>query len=366
MDKLGLGPLGRRFAKEAGDLAEGWTEAYGLGSFLSSFQPDHELHCMAAKGRWDTFVELLQEVVHEFEEQRTSYSLKANLELAVLNSHVTTIAKAQTAIRKLTPSVQAGLAEIAPDMRRRARDVLERISARCSEAAGPKAFGLYVISMTCRPDLKEAVGSLAQLGFAQQAQRLEMAFDEMVDERNRGFTQDIVNEIEARRPGTVPPPKNADEEADKQVQRWFFQRAVSDLGKVALDLLDLVKPTGEPDVTSAAPRGDEPRGDAKRNGETPPGGVQGGDVQARDIRAETEPSPRQVIDDVVTLEQAAALAKLSKRTCERYVDKGKLPSPDFPGGGGKAHKWKWSTLRPNLEKVANRPLPERFPGSRII
>lgn len=72
------------------------------------------------------------------------------------------------------------------------------------------------------------------------------------------------------------------------------------------------------------------------------------------------------IEEVVTLEQAAALARTSKRTLERYLQSGELPHPDFPGGGGKAHKWRWSALRPSLEKVANLPLPQRFPGSRIV
>ena len=217
-------------------------------------------------------------------------------------------------------------------IQRRACELLERISARCSEAAGPKEFGLRAIPMTCRPDLKEGVDSLLQLGFAPQARRLQMAFDEMIAELNNGFTQDNLQESEARLSRPAPPPKNDEEEADKQVRRWFFKRAVADLGKVALDLLIFVKATRDSDVTSAAPRGDDPQGDAKRNGETPPGGVQGGDVQAPDIRAETETSPRPVIDDVVTLEQAAAFARLSKRTCERYVQKGTLPPPDFPGG----------------------------------
>lgn len=71
-------------------------------------------------------------------------------------------------------------------------------------------------------------------------------------------------------------------------------------------------------------------------------------------------------EDIVTLDQAAAIAKMSKRTLDRYLQNDKLPRSDYPGGGGKAHKWKWSTLRPALSKAANRPLPDRFPGSRIV
>lgn len=88
---------------------------------------------------------------------------------------------------------------------------------------------------------------------------------------------------------------------------------------------------------------------------------------ARIIDALSSPPPRfEPVEPPVTLEQAAALAGLSKRQLERYVAKGKLPPPDYPGGDGKAHKWIWVTLRPALEGVCNRRLPERFPAERFI
>lgn len=74
----------------------------------------------------------------------------------------------------------------------------------------------------------------------------------------------------------------------------------------------------------------------------------------------------ETLDELVTLSQVAPLAALSKRTLERYVKDGKLPEPDFRGGGGKAHKWYWRTLRPTLAEIVNPKLPERFSGSRII
>lgn len=72
------------------------------------------------------------------------------------------------------------------------------------------------------------------------------------------------------------------------------------------------------------------------------------------------------LDDLVTLDQVAPLTAKSKRTLERYLREGKLPEPDVPGGGGKSHKWFWKNLRPALEKVADRQLPAKFPGSRIV
>lgn len=72
------------------------------------------------------------------------------------------------------------------------------------------------------------------------------------------------------------------------------------------------------------------------------------------------------LDDIATLDQAAALAGLSKRTLERHLQDGKLPEPDIRGGGGKAHRWYWRTLRPALEKIADRSLPKKFPASRIV
>jgi hypothetical protein len=73
------------------------------------------------------------------------------------------------------------------------------------------------------------------------------------------------------------------------------------------------------------------------------------------------------LDDApVTLDQAGAVIGRKKRTMEEYLHRGKIPRPDFPGGEGKAHYWKWSTIRPSLEELFGRPLPERFPAGRVI
>lgn len=65
----------------------------------------------------------------------------------------------------------------------------------------------------------------------------------------------------------------------------------------------------------------------------------------------------------VTLLQVTPLVGRGKRTLERWKQQGLLPMPDISGGGGKADEWKWTSLRPKLEELAERDLPERFPGS---
>ena len=73
-----------------------------------------------------------------------------------------------------------------------------------------------------------------------------------------------------------------------------------------------------------------------------------------------------LLDELVTLDQVASLARMSKRTLERKLRTGKLPEPDCRGGGGKANKWLWNNLRPYLEELCGLPLPVKFPGTRII
>jgi hypothetical protein len=64
----------------------------------------------------------------------------------------------------------------------------------------------------------------------------------------------------------------------------------------------------------------------------------------------------------VTLDQMAAVVGRKKRTLERYKSRERLPSPDVEGGDGRPHEWLWNRVRPILEKLFNRPLPEIFPG----
>jgi hypothetical protein len=74
------------------------------------------------------------------------------------------------------------------------------------------------------------------------------------------------------------------------------------------------------------------------------------------------------VDQYVTLDQAAAMVNRTKKTLMRYLNdpkykKHRMPKPDVKGGEGKPHEWRWTRLRPFLEKHFNRRLPERFPSA---
>jgi hypothetical protein len=65
----------------------------------------------------------------------------------------------------------------------------------------------------------------------------------------------------------------------------------------------------------------------------------------------------------VRLDQLASIAKRSKKTLERAMNRpgSKAPEPDIRGGGGKFHEWRWDRIRPWLEAEFHRQFPERFP-----
>lgn len=64
----------------------------------------------------------------------------------------------------------------------------------------------------------------------------------------------------------------------------------------------------------------------------------------------------------VTLLQCAKFVNRSKRTLERYkTEDTAFPTPAVIGQDGKADEWKWSIIKPYLEKKCSRRLPERFP-----
>ena len=88
-------------------------------------------------------------------------------------------------------------------------------------------------------------------------------------------------------------------------------------------------------------------------------------VQALVLPAASGP-PERAFDDLVTLDQAAAMVGKSKRTLERYLHEELLPVPGYPGGSGKPHRWRWSKIRPALEKHFRADLPKKFPASRVI
>lgn len=62
-------------------------------------------------------------------------------------------------------------------------------------------------------------------------------------------------------------------------------------------------------------------------------------------------------DVLVTLAEAALVARIPKRTLEKKP----LPKPDKSGGHGRAHRWRWRRLLPTLELYATKQLPRRFP-----
>jgi hypothetical protein len=69
---------------------------------------------------------------------------------------------------------------------------------------------------------------------------------------------------------------------------------------------------------------------------------------------------------VTLLQMAAVVGGSSKRTIRRMYDEGELPTPDIEGRRGKAHQWRWSVVRPILEKHFARPLPECYPADRFL
>jgi hypothetical protein len=75
-------------------------------------------------------------------------------------------------------------------------------------------------------------------------------------------------------------------------------------------------------------------------------------------------TPPSEADQYVSRDQAAGLLKIAKKTLERAMNLpgSGAPVPDKEGGGGYAHKWKWSRLRPWLEQYFGLELSDRFPG----
>lgn len=78
-----------------------------------------------------------------------------------------------------------------------------------------------------------------------------------------------------------------------------------------------------------------------------------------------EKSPERT-EQYVTLRQAANIVQRSKDTLEKLFISGKLPEPDIrvEPKSGRAHEWKWSSIRPALEAEYNRKLPSTFPSIR--
>jgi hypothetical protein len=82
----------------------------------------------------------------------------------------------------------------------------------------------------------------------------------------------------------------------------------------------------------------------------------------KDKRDQPSPTtrPPALPQELVTLDQMAAMVHRSKRSLERY--RGQLPAPRFRGRRGQTHLWDWPEVRPWLEETFGLRLPEHFPG----
>jgi len=74
-----------------------------------------------------------------------------------------------------------------------------------------------------------------------------------------------------------------------------------------------------------------------------------------------------LLEQWVTLDKMAAIVSRSKRTLEKLKNRqpNPLPIPDAEGGGGRPDEWKWSNIRPWLEKEYDKSLPDRYPADRF-
>jgi hypothetical protein len=65
-------------------------------------------------------------------------------------------------------------------------------------------------------------------------------------------------------------------------------------------------------------------------------------------------------EQLVTLDQIAAMVHRSKRSLERY--RKRMPAPRVRGRRGRPHLWAWAEVRPWLEATFDLRLPEQFPA----
>jgi len=72
--------------------------------------------------------------------------------------------------------------------------------------------------------------------------------------------------------------------------------------------------------------------------------------------------PPDPFEQLVTLDQAAAVAHRSKRCLEDYKSKG-MPAPRVKGRRGQMALYSWGEMRPWLTATFGVRLPEDFPGS---
>jgi hypothetical protein len=85
------------------------------------------------------------------------------------------------------------------------------------------------------------------------------------------------------------------------------------------------------------------------------------------VRAGPPPAaPPPAEDEIVDLDQIAALLHLSKASLGTYKRRQNdpLPDADYPGGAGRRDHWRWSTIHPWLVRNSNIPIPDQFPDVR--
>ena len=64
----------------------------------------------------------------------------------------------------------------------------------------------------------------------------------------------------------------------------------------------------------------------------------------------------------VTLSQLALVSRVGKRTLEDAKRNGLIPPPDVPATTkGKAHLWRYDSVRSSLQSLSKRPLPVCYP-----
>jgi hypothetical protein len=70
-------------------------------------------------------------------------------------------------------------------------------------------------------------------------------------------------------------------------------------------------------------------------------------------------TPASPAEQLVTLDQMAAIVHLKKRSLERY--RPQLPPPAVLGRRGRPTRWRWADVRGWLEQTFGQRLPEDFP-----
>ena len=74
----------------------------------------------------------------------------------------------------------------------------------------------------------------------------------------------------------------------------------------------------------------------------------------------TFPSPAPAAEQLITLDQMAALCRMAKRSMERH--RPRMPAPRIKGSNGRPSLWAWAEVRPFLVERFGLDVPERFPS----